>query len=152
MGFVLGHGGDASSEAAPARARSSGGFRCEGCGGSTCKRFLRANTVLRRCSGCRHRARLRAGTVFENSKLTLTTWFMAAYLLVRTKTKMTTPEPREVAARAIRSGRTPALIELTPLLRTAFRSRQNHPGRDAEEAGRTWQQGTFPKRSGAPWI
>ena len=86
--FVRRYGTEVSCEAALAAKRWPGGFRCEVCGCSRHSRFLRGNTVLWQCSQCRHQASLRAGTVFEHSKLPLTTWFLAAYLLVQSKTNM----------------------------------------------------------------
>ena len=37
------------------------------------------------CTRCRHQVSLTAGTVFENTKLPLTRWFLAMYLLTQSK-------------------------------------------------------------------
>lgn len=44
------------------------------------------------CSACRHQCSLRAGTVFNNTKLPLTTWFLALYLLSQSKTNLSALE------------------------------------------------------------
>lgn len=44
------------------------------------------------CSACRHQCSLRAGTVFENTKLPLTTWLLAPYLLSQSKTNLSALE------------------------------------------------------------
>jgi hypothetical protein len=40
---------------------------------------------LFQCSGCRHQASVKAGTIFAASKLPLTRWFLAIYLMARSK-------------------------------------------------------------------
>lgn len=40
---------------------------------------------LLQCKRCRHQTSLGAGTVFAHSKLPLTTWFLALYLLIQQK-------------------------------------------------------------------
>ena len=37
------------------------------------------------CTGCPHQASLIAGTVFQGTKLPLTTWFLAIYLISQAK-------------------------------------------------------------------
>jgi transposase-like protein len=41
-----------------------------------------------RCTACRQQSSLRAGTVFDNTKLPLTTWLLALYLLSQSKTNL----------------------------------------------------------------
>jgi len=62
------------------------GFRCPRCAGE-------AHAVLRdgfrkvfQCSACRYQASLIAGTVFQGTKLPLTIWFLAVYLISQAKT------------------------------------------------------------------
>ncbi|MFM1988930.1 MAG: hypothetical protein RJA99_1887, partial [Pseudomonadota bacterium] len=38
------------------------------------------------CAGCRHQTSLIAGTMMENTKLPLTKWFLAIYLISQAKT------------------------------------------------------------------
>ena len=51
---------------------------------------MRAQTLLPACRNvfrtrCRHQVSLTAGTVFANTKLPLTRWFLAMYLLTQSK-------------------------------------------------------------------
>jgi len=38
------------------------------------------------CHACRHQASLIAGTIFQGTKLPLTTWFLAIHLISQAKT------------------------------------------------------------------
>jgi len=59
------------------------GLICRACGGrSFCA--LRTRQVFQ-CNRCKKQLRLTAGTVFENTKLPLTTWFLAIYHLTQSK-------------------------------------------------------------------
>ncbi len=57
------------------------GFECPECGRKRCCR-LRCRNVFQ-CTRCRHQVSLTAGTVFANTKLPLTRWFLAMYLLTQ---------------------------------------------------------------------
>ena len=59
------------------------GFECPECGRKRCCR-LRCRNVFQ-CTRCRHQVSLTAGTVFANTKLPLTRWFLAMYLLTQSK-------------------------------------------------------------------
>src|SRR5690349_17972976 len=57
------------------------GLTCPGCGGrSFCQ--LRTRELFQ-CSRCKKQVRLTAGTVFQDTKLPLTTWFAAIYHLTQ---------------------------------------------------------------------
>ena len=59
------------------------GLACPGCGGrSFCE--LKARKLFQ-CNHCKKQLRLTAGTVFQDSKLPLTTWFAAIYHLTQSK-------------------------------------------------------------------
>jgi transposase-like protein len=59
------------------------GLTCPVCGGrSFCE--LKARKVFQ-CSRCKRQVRLTAGTVFQDTKLPLTTWFAAIYHLTQSK-------------------------------------------------------------------
>jgi transposase-like protein len=59
------------------------GLTCPGCGGrSFCELKTRK---LFQCNRCKRQVRLTAGTVFQDTKLPLTTWFAAIYHLTRGK-------------------------------------------------------------------
>ena len=59
------------------------GFACPSCGH---RKSCHLNTrKLRQCYRCHRQTSLTAGTIFESSKLPLTIWFQAIYLLTQTK-------------------------------------------------------------------
>src|SRR3954453_20884898 len=59
------------------------GLACPGCGGrSFCE--LRTRRLFQ-CNRCKRQVRLTAGTVFQDTKLPLTTWFAAVYHLTQGK-------------------------------------------------------------------
>lgn len=62
------------------------GFVCPQCGHS--KYYPIKNRRLLQCSSCRHQTSLTSGTIFASSKLPLTTWFMAIYLITQAKEGM----------------------------------------------------------------
>ena len=59
------------------------GFQCPECG-SERHHALRCRRLYQ-CADCRHQASLTAGTIFASTKLPLTTWFLAMYLLSQSK-------------------------------------------------------------------
>jgi hypothetical protein len=68
------------------RARWPNGFRCPRCQGAAhC--VLRGGTLkVFQCDACRHQTSLIAGTVFQGTKLPLSVWFLAIYLISQAKT------------------------------------------------------------------
>jgi transposase-like protein/predicted RNA-binding Zn-ribbon protein involved in translation (DUF1610 family) len=61
-------------------ARWPNGFRCPGCGGAKAWR-LSTKAFTWECAGCGKQTSVTAGTVMHGSKLDLTLWFWAAYLM-----------------------------------------------------------------------
>jgi transposase-like protein len=60
------------------------GFRCPQCG---CDRYCVLKIrKLYQCNDCRHQTSLISGTIFEQTKLPLTTWFLAIHLITQSKT------------------------------------------------------------------
>ena len=60
------------------------GFICVKC---SCNHYYALKTrKLYQCKGCRHQTSLISGTIFEQTKLPLTTWFIAMYLITQAKT------------------------------------------------------------------
>lgn len=84
--FVARYGTEAQCDAALVEARWPDGFRCPCCGGSAhC--VVRTGSRRRfQCNACRHQTSLIAGTVFQGTKLRLTIWFLALYLISQAKT------------------------------------------------------------------
>ena len=56
--------------------------RCQCCWHSE---FRRQQRLYFQCSGCRYQCSLVAGTVFESSKVPLTSWFLAMHLMTQAK-------------------------------------------------------------------
>jgi transposase-like protein len=84
--FIEKFGTEAQCEAAVEYARWPQGYRCPCCGGE-------AHCVLRskgrktfQCNACHHQTSVIAGTLFEGTKLALTVWFLAIYLISQAKT------------------------------------------------------------------
>jgi transposase-like protein len=62
------------------------GFRCPRCEGSAHSSFKRDGQSLFQCTACRHQASLTAGTMMDNTKLSLRQWFLGMYLIGQAKT------------------------------------------------------------------
>jgi len=58
------------------------GFLCSQCGGSE---YWRMKTGVLECSACGHASSVIAGTVFQDTKLPLKTWFRAMWLMAGQK-------------------------------------------------------------------
>ena len=76
--FTDRYGSEEQCRAALFQARWPQGFECPECGRKRCCR-LRCRNVFQ-CTRCRHQVSLTAGTVFANTKLPLTRWFLAMLL------------------------------------------------------------------------
>lgn len=74
------------------KARWPQGFRCPCCGERRRSRFRREGRVYYQCRSCRHQTTLTSGTIFAHTRLPLTTWMLALYLLTSTKTNMSALE------------------------------------------------------------
>jgi transposase-like protein len=84
--FIARYGTEAQCAATLQEARWPDGFRCPRCG-SAAHGVIRDDRAKRfQCKACRHQTTLTAGTVMEATKLPLTTWFLAIYLLSQAKT------------------------------------------------------------------
>jgi len=84
--FFKRYGSESQCATALELARWPDGFACPRCGGG-------AHCVLRggthkvfQCNACRHQTSLIAGTLFQGTKLALTVWFLAIYLISQAKT------------------------------------------------------------------
>ena len=86
--FLQDYGTEAKCYRALYRARWPQGFRCPACKDRRRVRFCRGRHIIYQCRACRHQATLTSGTLFEATKLSLTTWFTAIYLLTATKTNL----------------------------------------------------------------
>lgn len=86
--FLIRYGTESKCRRALFRTRWPRGFRCPKCARRAHSRFDRGGQTYYQCRQCRHQASLVSGTLFEATKLPLTTWFLALYLLTSTKTNL----------------------------------------------------------------
>lgn len=86
--FVRRYGTESACSQALQGARWPNGFVCPQCEGRCHSQFVHRGKPMWQCASCRHQCSLRAGTVFDNTKLPLTTWFLALYLLTQSKTNL----------------------------------------------------------------
>ncbi|MES2148350.1 MAG: IS1595 family transposase [Pseudomonadota bacterium] len=87
--FMKEYGTEAQCEEALVAARWPHGFECAHCGHKLAYEFRRRELRYWQCKACRRQVSLRAGTMMENSKLPLTTWYLAIYLMTQSKTNIT---------------------------------------------------------------
>lgn len=90
--FLRRYGSESACTQALQAARWPNGFVCPRCAGSRHAQFVHRGKPMWQCSACRHQCSLRAGTVFDNTKLPLTTWLLALYLLSQSKTNLSALE------------------------------------------------------------
>ncbi len=90
--FLERYGTEAKCYRALYTARWPLGFRCPCCNGRARSRFRREGRVYYQCRACRHQTTLTSGTLFEASKVPLTTWFLAMHLLTASKTNLSALE------------------------------------------------------------
>ena len=72
-------------EAALEKTRWPDGFRCPRCGGNEHGLVYGRRLKRYQCRICRHQATLTSGTIMQATKLPLTTWFQAFYLIGQAK-------------------------------------------------------------------
>lgn len=84
--FLKRYGAEAQCAAALEQARWPTGFRCPRCDGAAYSRVRGRTHPLFQCQACRHQTSLIAGTVMQGTKLPLTVWFLAIYLISQAKT------------------------------------------------------------------
>lgn len=84
--FFKRYGTEAQCAAALEQARWPTGFQCLRCEASAYSRVSGRTHALFQCQSCRHQTSLIAGTVMQGTKLSLTVWFLAIYLISQAKT------------------------------------------------------------------
>ena len=90
--FYAQYGTEEQCETALEKVRWPKGYHCPRCGHNEYTLVHQGNQRLRQCRDCHHQASLRVGTVFQSSKLKLTAWFLAIYLLTQSKNNLATLE------------------------------------------------------------
>ena len=84
--FLRCFGTEAQCAEALKAARWPEGFRCPRCAVADHYVVRHGDRVLFQCIGCKHQTSLTSGSLMEHTKLPLTTWFLAIYLLSQAKT------------------------------------------------------------------
>ena len=84
--FLQCFGTEAQCAEAVKQSRWPDGFRCPRCDSADHCVLGEDARRLFQCYGCRHQASLTAGSLMEHTKLPLTTWFLAVYLISKAKT------------------------------------------------------------------
>jgi transposase-like protein len=82
--FLADFGTEAQCEQALFDARWPQGLSCPHCAGASFCR-LRSRRATFQCNHCKRQVSLLAGTIFQATKLPLTTWFLARYCLAQAK-------------------------------------------------------------------
>lgn len=82
------YGTEAQCEEALAQMRWPRGFRCPRCGGAPHGLVYGRRLKRYQCRQCGHQATVTAGTIMEATKLPLTIWFLAFYLIGQAKTSI----------------------------------------------------------------
>ena len=81
--FLKRFGTDAKCRAYLVRARWPVGFRCTGCGNDLA--YSHKKRLIEECTACGKQHSILAGTIFEQTKTGLATWFLAIYLVTSSK-------------------------------------------------------------------
>ena len=84
--FLQAFGTECACCEAVLRARWPAGFSCPRCGGTAHCILFSLGRPLFQCHACHRQTSLTAGTLFASTKLPLTTWFLAIYLVSQAKT------------------------------------------------------------------
>ena len=84
--FLAAFGDEAKCSAAVVSARWSDGFRCPRCDSPDHYIVGHGARKLFQCNKCRHQTSVTAGSLMEHTKLPLTKWFLAMYLISQAKT------------------------------------------------------------------
>jgi hypothetical protein len=84
--FFQRYGTEAQCTQALVALRWPEGFRCPRCAFAAHYVVGHGARRLFQCRGCRHQTSLTAGTLMDSTKLPLTTWFLAIYLISQDKT------------------------------------------------------------------
>lgn len=90
--FLKDYGTEEQCERALEVSRWPGGFRCPVCQSGAYHGFDRGGRRYWQCKHCRHQTTVTSGTIFEATKLPLTTWFLAMHLLTQSKNNVSALE------------------------------------------------------------
>jgi len=82
--FMGKFGTETQCEAALEASKWPDGFLCGYCGHKSFSRLTRGRT-RRQCNKCKHQTSLMTGTIFQDTKLPLTKWFLGMHLMTQSK-------------------------------------------------------------------
>ena len=88
--FRAAYGTEAQCRAVVEKLRWPEGFVCPACG--SCEGTRLSTRPKIQCRGCRHQVSLTAGTIFHATKLPLTSWFLAMWLVATAKNGISSVE------------------------------------------------------------
>ena len=88
--FLSSYGSEEQCRTALVSLRWPEGFICPACGGRT-QGFYAARQLFQ-CSKCRRQTSVKAGTLFHKSRVPLTKWFLAIYLVTQSKNDISSLE------------------------------------------------------------
>jgi hypothetical protein len=86
------YGSESLCEQAVERARWPQGYTCAGCGHLRCYVVRHGAVKTFQCCLCHRQTTLTSGTIFQHSKLPLTKWLLAMYLLTQSKNNVSALE------------------------------------------------------------
>jgi ribosomal protein L37AE/L43A len=90
--FMERYGTEDKCHAAVVALRWPSGFVCPECAETRHCTFERKGLTYWQCSACREQTTVMCGTIFEATKLPLTTWFLAMHLLTQAKNNVSALE------------------------------------------------------------
>ena len=90
--FMNHYGTEEKCHAAVVAQRWPAGFVCPKCGVTRHCTFERKGLTYWQCTACREQTTVMCGTIFEATKLPLTTWFLAMHLLTQAKNNVSALE------------------------------------------------------------
>ncbi len=82
--FLKDYGDESQCFEALVKMRWSSGFECPKCASKAHCRLKQRSTLFQ-CNACRTQTSVMAGTIFHSTKLPLTKWFLAIYLMTQSK-------------------------------------------------------------------
>lgn len=90
--FTDRYGDEGQCEQSLMASRWPTGFVCPRCKAGGHTTFRRDGLLYLQCTACRHQCSLLVGTIFENTKLALTRWFLAMHMLTQSKNNVSALE------------------------------------------------------------
>lgn len=90
--FMASYGTNEQCHAALVSMRWPKGFVCPECGETHHSTFVRKGLRYWQCASCREQTTVMCGTIFQSTKLPLTTWFLAMHLLTQAKNNVSALE------------------------------------------------------------